>query len=94
MTGAPKKKVHQKKAVAKKEMEHLAKEISRPLLNLTTSHCFDSTRTKLKDHLNPWVIQFALVLEASVYTLCSNIFERNISLCFIFNGTSVVVYFW
>jgi len=32
---------------------------------VTTSHCLDTTRTKLKDDLNPLVLQFALAFEAS-----------------------------
>ena len=43
----PKTKCRQK-AVTKKEREHLVKEIGRLLLTVTTSHCLDTTCTKLK----------------------------------------------
>ena len=61
----PKGKMHQQKAVTKKERERLVKGIDCLLLSVTISYCLDTTHTKLKDRRNPLVIQFALVFEAS-----------------------------
>ena len=59
----PTKKVRRRKAVTKKEREHLVKEVHNLPLTPITTYCLDVTRSKLVSHANKSVKEFTLSFE-------------------------------